>query len=58
VRHLVKSHYYDYSIVSVAEVNHRGMMAYMVKMKNNSSWKTVKVSNNEMEVTEEFKKAD
>jgi hypothetical protein len=58
IRHLVKSNYYDYSISSVAEVNHRGKTAYMVKMENKTSVKTVKIRDREMEVTEEFKKAE
>ena len=56
VRHLIKSTYYDFSIYHINEVSVNGKTAYLVKMQDNTSWKTIKVIDGEMEVTEEFKK--
>lgn len=54
IRHLVKSTYYDFSIYHVCEVSVDGITAYLVKIGDNASWKTIKVVDDEMEVTEEF----
>lgn len=57
VRHLVKSTYYDFTIYYVTEINTDRKTAYHVKMADKTSWKTIKVVNGEMEVTEEYVKA-
>jgi hypothetical protein len=58
VRSLVKSEYYDYSIVGVEEVivpsNPNGI--YFVHVQNENKLKTVKVYNGETELVNEFKK--
>ena len=56
IRHRIKTQYYDYSISIVTEVNYHGKIAYLVKMENKISWKTIKVVDGEMEVTEEYLK--
>jgi len=56
VRHLVKSNYYDFTIYNVTEVTRNDKIAYVVKMENKILWKTVKVVDGEMEVTEEYLK--
>ena len=56
VRHLVKSKYYDFSIYQVTEVTRNNKIAYVVKMEDKTLWKTIKVVDGEMEVTEEYSK--
>lgn len=58
VRHLVKSAYYDFTIYYVTEINSDMKTAYHVKMADKTSWKTIKVVDGEMEVTEEYVKAE
>ena len=58
IRHLIKTKYYDYIISIVTEVDYRGKVAYLVKMENKNSWKTIKVVNSEMEVIEEYSKSE
>ena len=54
IRHLVKSHYYDYAIFSVAELNENGKTIYDVKIEDKRSYKTIRLIDGEMEVSEEF----
>lgn len=54
IRHLVKSHYYDYAIFSVAELNENGKTIYDVKIEDKRSYKTIRLIDGEMEVREEF----
>ena len=49
VRHLVKSSYYDFDIYLVTEVHINGKIAYVVKMEDKTSWKTIKVVDGEMD---------
>jgi hypothetical protein len=56
VRHMVKSNYYDFSIYCVVEISAKDKTAYVVKLENKTSWKTIKVVDNEMEVAEDYKK--
>jgi hypothetical protein len=58
VRHLVKSTYYDFSIYFVTEITTNMQTAYHVKMADKTSWKTIKVVEGEMEVTEEYVKSE
>jgi len=57
IRGLVKGAYYDFSIYLVTEVHRNGKIAYVIKMEDKTSWKTVKVVDGEMEVTEDFRKS-
>ena len=54
VRALVKSTYYDYSITQVEEIDHVDGVStvYIVHVKDDSSWKTLRVCNGEMDVLE------
>jgi len=56
VRDRVKSKYYDFSIFLVTEVTVGDITAYLVKIEDKTCWKTIKVLDGEMEVTEEFDK--
>lgn len=57
IRHLVRSHYDDYAIFSVAELNENGKTIYDVKIEDKLSYKTIRIIDGEMEVREEFFKA-
>jgi hypothetical protein len=56
IRHLVKSTYYDFSICHVYEFNVEGITAYLVKMEDKTSWKTIRVIDREMKVMKEYSK--
>lgn len=58
VRLLVKSEYYDYSIIGIEEVQIPGnnSSVYFVHVQNEDKLKTVKVYNGETELINEFKK--
>ena len=56
IRHLVKSKYYDYSIYHIAETTRNEKIAYTIKLEDKKSWKTIRVTDGEMEVIEEFLK--
>lgn len=56
VRHLVKSTYYDFNIYCITEINASGKTAYFLNLESKTSWKMIKVVDNEMEVTQEYKK--
>lgn len=56
VRHAVKSKYYDFSIYHVAEISRSGKTNYIVKIKDKTSFKTIRVIDGETEVIEEFSK--
>jgi hypothetical protein len=56
IRHLVRSNYYDYSIFCVNEVTAGEQTVYFVKITNVAEWKTLRVEDNEIYVTEEFRK--
>jgi len=58
LRRLIKSTYYDFNIYYVTEINTNSKTAYHVKIADKTSWKTVKVADGEMEVTEEYIKAE
>ncbi|GEM_PF-2336227 len=58
IRHLVKSNFYDYTISFVNEVHKDGVTAFLVKIRNNKTLKTVKVIGGEWEVIEEYRAAD
>lgn len=56
VRHIVKTHFYDYEIIHVTEVHKNESKSFFVKVQDESSIKTVKVEGGDWEVVEELKK--
>ena len=56
IRHLVKSTYYDYSIFLVHEVTVGDKTAYLVKIEDADTLKTIRVIDGEMDVYEDYKK--
>ena len=58
VRHLVKSNYYDFSIYHVTEFRYNGKTAYVAVIEDRTSWKKIKVVDDDMEVIGEFSKAE
>ena len=56
VRHLVKSHFYDYTITHVTEVHKNDATAFYVKVEDASTIKTLKIVEEEWEVTENLVK--
>lgn len=58
IRHLVKSVYYDYSIYFVQEVTVGNVTAYLVKIEDKVSLKTIRVVDGEMDVYEALTKAN
>lgn len=57
IRHLVKSHYYDYNIYYVHEVSVHDKTVYLIKIEDKTSLKTIRVQDGEMDETESFKKS-
>jgi hypothetical protein len=55
VRKQVKSTFYDFDITGVTEVNVGDKTAYLVRIKDRDTWKTVKVLDDEMTITESYK---
>ena len=58
VRAVVKSEYYDFSIVSVEEVKLDGRHIYLVDMQDATAIKTVRVEDGEMSVVTSLVRAD
>jgi len=56
VRHMVKSNYYDYNIFLVQEVTVGNITAYLVKIEDATTLKTIRVIDGEMDVYESYKK--
>lgn len=56
IRHQVKSNHYDFNIFRVTEIHAKNKTAFIIKLEGKTSWKTIKVVDNEMEATEEYKK--
>ena len=54
VRRLVKSVYYDYNIYLVDEVTAGDKKAYLVKIKDEETFKTIRVIDEDMDVYEDF----
>ncbi|MES1213977.1 MAG: hypothetical protein ABUT20_00555 [Bacteroidota bacterium] len=54
IRHLVKSSYYDYSIFQVNEVTVGDKKAYLVRMQDAKTLKTIRVVDGEMDVYEDY----
>lgn len=58
IRKIVKSTFYDFDIVSVAELSLSNNLVYFIKIQDETSLKTVRVIDNDMEVIEDFHRAD
>lgn len=56
VRAMVKSTYYDYAISTVQELQIEDKVIYIIHMQDDTSWKTVRVCEDEMDVIENFTK--
>jgi len=56
IRHLVKSHFYDYAITYVTEVHKNDATAFYVKVEDASTIKTIKIVEDEWEVVENMVK--
>lgn len=56
IRAMVKSTYYDYAITLVQEITTHNQLVYLVHMQDELTWKTVKVTDGEMTVIEDFNK--
>jgi hypothetical protein len=54
IRHLVKSSYYDYNIISVEEVEVDNKTIYLVHVQDEHNSKTLRITDGEMEVIEEL----
>ena len=57
IRRLVKSYYYDYSIILVNEVTTMGKTRYVIKIEDETTFKEIKIEDGDMEVTNEFIKS-
>ena len=61
IRHIVKSTYYDYNIISIQEVetiDSHGVPTYIVTVDNKTNIQLIRVSAGEMEVWKQFTKAN
>ena len=56
VRRKVRQEYYDYHIFLVQEFNRSNETTYLVKVEDASTWKTLKVTDDEMQILEEYEK--
>ena len=56
VRDLVKSTYYDFSIVVVYEITHADNITYILKIQDSKAIKTLRVKDGNMEVIGEYKR--
>lgn len=54
LRRLVKTTFFDHSILTVTELHYQKTLAYFIKIQYKGSTKTVRVIGQEMEVVEEF----
>ena len=57
IRHLVKRQYYDFNIYYVQEVTVAGKTAYLIKIEDKTSMKTIRVMDDEMAEIESFEKS-
>ena len=56
VRRLVESKYCDFSIHHVSEITRDDKIAYTIDLEGKIPWKTVRITDGEMEVIQEFYK--
>ena len=54
VRSAVKSIYYDYAITNAQELNVKNKTIYLVKITDANTWKTIRVSNGDLEEIENY----
>ena len=54
VRSAVKSIYYDYAITNAQELDVKNKTIYLVKITDANSWKTIRVSNGDLEEIEDY----
>ncbi|CAN5476821.1 hypothetical protein BH10BAC3_BH10BAC3_26170 [soil metagenome] len=54
IRHIVKSSYYDYSILGVEEVGADSRTIYLVHIQDEHTSKTIRIADGEMDVIEEL----
>jgi hypothetical protein len=57
IRKIVKSTYYDYSITQINEVTVGDKTAYLVRVEDQETFKTIRIIDGEMDVYEDFKKS-
>jgi hypothetical protein len=57
VRRLVNSVYYDFIINQVIQVEEDNQLVYMIQMEDSTSLKTVEVSDYEMKIVKDLRKA-
>jgi hypothetical protein len=56
INQLVKSVYYDYDVVLVQELNIALKNIFIVKLENSKSMKTIRISDDQMDILEEYTK--
>ncbi|WP_133054061.1 hypothetical protein [Niastella yeongjuensis] len=56
VRKRVKSEFFDYNIFCVQEINYNQAKIYLVTLEDKTTWKVLRLDDNEMEVYKEFVK--
>jgi hypothetical protein len=54
VKAAVKSTYYDYNILDAQELQLKNKVIYLVKITDSNTWKTIRVSNGELEEIENY----
>ena len=54
LRSIVKSTYYDYKITGEQELNLGNKIIYLIKITDSKTWKTIRVSNGELEEIENY----
>jgi len=54
VRNMVKTKYYDYSILVVYEITHNDNLTYILKIEDSKKIKTLRVTDGEMEVIGDY----
>ena len=60
IRHIVKSDYYDYMILSIQEIetiDSKGVPTYIINMQSNTEIKIVRIHEGEMNVWKEYNRA-
>ena len=57
VRHLVKSVYYDFIINQVIQIEEDNQFVYMIQIEDSTSFKTITVSDYEMKIVKDLRKA-
>ena len=57
VKAAVKSVYYDYRIVDAQELGLKNTVVYLVKITDSNTWKTIRVSDGDVEEIENYSNA-